>query len=175
MPQNKLLPLLLIAGVLCIGVGIYFAFNKGTASTETTRIASSSGETTYSGNDEISLGTLQPGQSGTLTYLSGKIITNTSSGWSSPIWGVAHDKTLAGWLAGLPHKDMWSDAVYVQLGNETTPFREGQNSLVVTNHSSQAQEAKLKMNDSRFFLNGSQKQDKITPNVGDARFSFMVK
>ena len=181
------LPILALIGALCIGLGVYWLYrspqapssqasSSQTPSSQAPSTNNISNEIVYTGNPEgLLLGTLAPGQTSTLTYLGGKIVTNRTVGWTSPIWGVPREQTLAGWWNGIPHKEMWTDALYVDLGTEIIPFEENQTALTVTNTSSQPQDAWLKINDSRFWEEGGQRISKNSNNQGDARFVFKIK
>lgn len=80
-------------GILCIAIGVYSLLKSDQGSVPVVS-SNTSQRIVYSGNHEgVSLGVLQPNQTAILACQSGKIISNTQTGWSSPIWVVAPDKT----------------------------------------------------------------------------------
>jgi len=165
--------LILIVGILCLAFGVYSLItnpqntittsNVGTVSLPPTGNSTNS-EVVYTGTEEgVSLGTVQNGQTITVTHIGGKIISNTETGWSSPLWGVPQSQTDPMWVKGLPYKEMNTDAVFIQLGGQRTPFKENQTTVSATNKSGSSQEVRLKMNDSRYW-----------ENTGDARFQVRL-
>ncbi len=163
--MRKLIILLALIGVACLGVGIYSLRPQ----------VSPGSNNVFTGNPEgLRLGSVGPGQTLTLSYVSGRIVTNPSTNWSSPIWGVSQEQTLAGWRNGVPHKDMWTDAIYVEMGTQRVPFRENENTITIKNASAQAQDAWLKINDSRYWDEGGITR-KNSNNHGDFTFTFTVR
>jgi hypothetical protein len=166
--MKKLIILLVLIGIACLGIGIY-SLNRP-------QVVYQNSIPVFTGNPEgLRLGTVGPGQTATLSYVSGRIVTNPSANWSSPIWGVPQEQTLAGWRNGVPHKDMWTDAIYVEMGTQRVPFRENGSTITVRNASTQAQDAWLKINDSRYWDDGGPITQKNSNNQGDFSFTFMVR
>jgi hypothetical protein len=162
-------PYLLIAGIAFIILGGFLLLSgqqiQSVQSYQSLNSSTSSNlqEIIYNGSESgVNLGTVQKGQTITLTYLSGKIISNTKTGWSSPIWGVPQSQTNPYWVKGLPYKEMNTDALFVELNGQRVPFRSGINSISVT--ATAKGTAWLKMNDSLY-----------DGNAGNARFSVTVR
>lgn len=157
-------PYLLITGIAFIILGGFLLLSDQQVQSEPNSSTSNNPqEITYNGSEAgVSLGTVRKGQTITLTYLSGKVISNTKTGWSSPIWGVPQSQTDPQWVKGLPYKEMNTDALFLELNGQRFPFRANNNSVSAT--ASTTGEARLKMNDSRYY-----------ENTGDARFSVTVR
>ena len=168
--MKKLLLLLAVIGAACLGIGIY------SLTRPTQVVYQTNSSSVFTGNPEgLRLGAVGSGQTATVSYVSGRIVTNPSANWSSPIWGVAREQTLAGWRNGVPHKDMWTDAIYVEMGAQRVPFRENETTITIKNSSSQPQDAWLKINDSRYWDEGGQVTQKNSNNQGDFTFTFAVR
>lgn len=161
---NQAPPLVLIVGIGFVVLGLYLISNdlKLPAQIPIIQLVNNPFEVVYNGSEAgVSLGTIQKGQTITVTYLGGKIISNTKTSWSSPIWGTPQSKTDLYWVKGLPYKEMNTDAVFLELNGNRTSFRKDGNSVSIT--ASSTGEARLRMNDSQYF-----------DNAGDARFQVIV-
>jgi len=110
---------------------------------------------------------LEPGQSAKISYISGKIISNTKTGFSVPIWGVPIEKTDSGWIPLMLYakKGIWTNAVVVLLGPVGTdfvyPFQKDSYEVVVENTTSKSEEIRLFFHDAKGYF-----QD----NEGDVKF-----
>ncbi len=90
----KFIPIIALIGAGFLGLGIYYVVNMAPAHqaavgiTET-RPSQDTTEVVLIGKDDgVRLGTLDPEQTGVITYLSGRIISNTKNGYTAPIWGL---------------------------------------------------------------------------------------
>ncbi|MEK6287621.1 MAG: hypothetical protein AABO57_17900 [Acidobacteriota bacterium] len=113
----------------------------------------------------VKLGYLQPGETGTIRYLSGKIISNTKNGFTSPIWGVPLEATDESWIPLMPYaKDgLWTNAVFIEMAGRRIPFHEGHYEIKVRNDTSTQQEVRLNFHEAIGFY---------SDNDGDAKFLF---
>lgn len=178
MSKNWILGAVALIGALCLGIGVYMLLNPhqdqpNDASTvsigQTTQPIPTNQdrvEVTLTGKDDgVRLAVLKAGENATISYLSGKIISNNKTGFTSPIWGVPLSQTDSGWIPLMPYaKDgMWTNAIFVDTGDKRIPFKEGQYGLKIKNDTTHEQTLYLRFHEARGYF---------FDNEGDARFEF---
>jgi hypothetical protein len=162
--------LILFAGIL-IGIGVYLLNKSDSASvTQITNPSTNSQETTdtevvLTGKEDggVRLGVLKPNESCTISYVSGKIISNNKNGFTAEIWGVPIKETDPAWIPLMPYaqEGMWTNAIFVDTGSKRNPFKEGQYELKIKNETSQEQTLYLRFHEARGYY---------SDNEGEVRF-----
>jgi hypothetical protein len=165
-----------LIGAVLIGMGIYFIVNKPAPvlSAESTppetkfETVVQVNEFTMDGKEDIPIGTLNPGHKATIKYLGGKVISNKETGYTAPIWGVPIENTDPSWIPLMPYakENMWTNAIFIDTGNQRVPFRENQYEVIITNKTKADERLILRFHEARGYS---------YDNEGNARFSVKVE